>query len=85
MRRDLASGRYVRWTGSFTTHVFHGRYGSWAVQVEIGGRKLSNVAASELKSDGSGIGSVDYLPVSGNLLEVRDQSGHILWSRLSSP
>ena len=80
--RDIAGGVFVRSTGPFEINLITSRYGT-AVQVVVGGRKLSNAVAHPLDSIQSGTGTVDYLPVSGELLEVRDESGQVLWSRLS--
>ncbi len=64
--------------------MVYGR-GFTSVQVEAGGRKLSNLDAPALYSIGSSSGTVDYLPVSGTVLEVRNEQGALLWSRLVTP
>jgi hypothetical protein len=79
--RDLAGGLYARWTGPFTTRMVYG-HGLTSVQVEAGGRKLPTLVAPALYSIGSSSGTVDYLPVSGTLLEVRNEQGALLWTRL---
>ena len=79
--RDLAGGQYARWTGPFTTRMVYGR-GVTSVQVEAGARKLPTLVAPALYSIGAGSGTVDYLPVSGTLLEVRNEQGALLWTRL---
>jgi hypothetical protein len=79
--RDLAGGVYTRWTGPYTVRMISSRYGS-AAQVDVGGRKLSNVAAPPLYAIRQATATVDYLPVSGTLLEVADEAGRVIWSRL---
>jgi hypothetical protein len=78
--RDLAGGLYVRWTGPFTIQTVSG-HGFTSVQVEAGGRKLANLDPSALYPIGSISGTVDYLPVSRTVLEVRNEQGAVLWSR----
>jgi hypothetical protein len=51
-----------------------------SVQVVVEGRKLQMLAAPLVPTE-SGKGTVDYLPASGKLLELRDESGQVLWSR----
>ncbi len=58
------------------------KYGT-TVTVVVDGRELSGSAPS-LESIESGVGTVDYLPISGDLIEVRDESGQVLWSRFAS-
>lgn len=81
MSRDLAGGVYVRWTGPFTTRLISTRAGT-AVQVEVDGRKLPSTFAPSLNPVRSGVGTVDYLPTSGTLLEVQDGHDRVLWRRL---
>ena len=74
-RRDLAGGVFTRWIGPFAVRQFR-----TVVQVVVDGRKLQTLAAPlELTECGSG--TVDYLPTSGMLLELRDESEQVLWSR----
>jgi hypothetical protein len=74
-RRDLAGGVFTRWIGPFAVRQFR-----TVVQVVVDGRKLQTLAAP-LELTESGSGTVDYLPTSGMLLELRDESGQLLWSR----
>lgn len=78
-RRDIAGGVFMRWSGPFSTRAV-GR--AAAAQVEVGGRKLATAPARALEYLGQTTGTVDYLPVSGLLLEVRDESGKVLYSAL---
>lgn len=48
----------------------------------VGDRKLQTLAAP-LQLTESGSGTIDYLPTSGMLLELRHESGRVLWSRFS--
>lgn len=80
-RRDLIGGVFNRAAGAFSIQVISSKYGT-RVQVVVGGRKLTSEIAPALQSIESFTGGVDYLPVSGYLLEVRDESGRVLWSRL---
>jgi len=80
--RDLVDGVFVRSTGVFSTKVSQTKYGL-NVQVVVGGRALFAGHAPQLESIESAPGTVDYLPVSGDLLEVRDESGQVLWSRFA--
>jgi hypothetical protein len=80
--RDLLGGVFVRSTGLFTVQVSHSRAGT-SVRVVVGGRPLSGNAMSLISVD-SGVGTVDYLPISGDLVEVRDESGQVLWSRFAA-
>lgn len=82
-RRDLAGGVFLRSTGAFSIKVTATKYGT-TVNVVVEGRELSGSAPS-LESIESGVGTVDYLPVSGDLIEVRDESGQVLWSRFPAP
>ncbi|HEV2415129.1 MAG TPA: hypothetical protein VGX27_09985 [Candidatus Dormibacteraeota bacterium] len=77
--RDLARGVFVRWTGPFK--VLPVRF---TVQVVVDHRRLQTVLAPPLQTIKSGEGTVDYLPVSGMLLAVRDASGRVIWSRLTA-
>lgn len=80
--RDLAGGVYVRWTGPFTTRVVRdGRYSEGLV-VEAGGRRLEGVLPLRLLPTGFNSGTVDYLPASKSLLEIRNEQGALQWSRL---
>ena len=81
-RRDLVGGVFNRAAGSFSTQVTAGKFGT-RVQVVVGGRKLSSEIAPALESIESFAGGVDYLPISGDTLEVRDESGRVLWSRFA--
>jgi hypothetical protein len=74
-RRDLAGGVFTRWVGPFAI-----RQVRTAVQVVVEGRKLQTLAAPLVPSE-SCQGMIDYLPASGALLELRDESGQVLWSR----
>lgn len=79
-RRDLYSGVFHRAAGRFSINLNQTKGGP-LVQLVLDGRSLKSVSAPPLESIGSLTGSVDYLPVSGDLLEVRDESGQVLWSR----
>lgn len=81
-KRDLNGGLYVRWTGPFSVRVFRNRVGASATVV-VGGRSLRAVMAAPLQAIQEGTGTVEYLPVSGELLEVRGGSGEVIWSRLA--
>jgi len=81
--RDLAGGVYVRWTGPFTTRVvwveaYRKRKG---LEVEAGGSKLGSVPL-ELLPIGYNSGTIDYLPASRHMLELRNDQGAVLWTRL---
>jgi hypothetical protein len=83
VRRDLAGGVYIRWTGPFTTRVV--RFGLWAPSqgfaVEAGGRTLGTEGGVlRLPPIGFNSGTVDYLPASNTLCEVRNEQGTLLWS-----
>ncbi len=83
IRRDLAGGVYVRWTGPFTTRVVHfGYYApSKGFVVEAGGRTLGTEGGVlRLPPIGFNSGTVDYLPASNTLCEVRNEQGALLWS-----
>ena len=79
--RDLAGGVYVRWTGPFTTRVVYGSRYFKGFQVKAGGQKLESVAAQRLPPIGANSGTVDYLPASKTVFEVRNEQGALLWSR----
>jgi hypothetical protein len=79
-RSDLAAAVFNRATGRFSTKVYSSK-GVTYVDVIVGGRRLNSVHAPALESIGSAVGSVDYLSVSGVLLEVRDESGSVLCSK----
>jgi hypothetical protein len=80
--RDLGGGVYVHWTGPFTTRVVRdGRY-SKALEVEAGGRKLEGAVSLRLLPVGFNSGTVDYLPASRSMFEVRNEQGAVLWTRL---
>jgi hypothetical protein len=81
-RRDLLGSIFARSIGPFSVKVTYSKAGT-SVQVVVGGRTLSGNAVS-LMSIESGSGTVDYLPISGDLLEVRDESGEVLWSRFAA-
>lgn len=83
VRRDLAGAVYLRWTGPFTTRVY--RSGLWSPSygfvVEAGGRELSSgTGVQHLPPIGFNTGTVDYLPASNTLCEVRNEQGALLWS-----
>jgi hypothetical protein len=83
IRRDLAGGVYVRWTGPFTTRVV--QFGYYAPSkgfvVEAGGRTLGTEGGVlRLPPIGFNSGTVDYLPASNTLCEVRNEQGALLWS-----
>jgi hypothetical protein len=81
VRRDLAGGLFVRWTGPFTTRVVRiGIRGSKGFVVEAGGRELWSGSVYRLPPIGFNSGTVDYLPASATLCEVRDEQGTLLWS-----
>lgn len=81
-RRDLLGGVFNRAVGAFSTHVTSNKYGT-NVQVVVAGRKLNSDSVAALESIETFTGGVDYLPVSGDLLEVRDESGRVLWNRFA--
>ena len=81
VRRDLAGGVYVRWTGPFTTRVVNiGYRGAKGFVVEAGGRKLGSGAVLRLPPMVFSSGTIDYLPASNTLCEVRNERGALLWS-----
>ena len=80
--RDLAGGVFVRWTGPFTTRVVRsGRY-SKALAVEAGGRALEGALPLRLLPVGFNSGTIDYLPTSNSMFEVRNEHGSVVWTRL---
>jgi hypothetical protein len=81
IRRDLAGGVYARWTGPFTTRVVRRLRGSDGFAVEAGGRTLGpEGGVRRLPPIGFNSGTVDYLPASNTLCEVRNEHGALLWS-----
>lgn len=81
VRRDLAGGIYLRWTGPFTTRVVNiGYRGSKGFVVAAGSRKFESGAVLRLPPIGFNSGTVDYLPASNTLCEVRNEQGALLWS-----
>ena len=79
--RDLAGGVYTRWSGPFTTRVVRvGRF-SKGLEVEAGGHKLGGVVELRVIPIGINSGTVDYLPASKMMFEVRNEQGVLLWSR----
>jgi len=83
MRRDLAGGVYVRWTGPFTTRIYRSGLWSpaWGFVVEAGDRELdSGTGVQHLPPVGLNSGTVEYLPASNTLCEVRNERGALLWS-----
>jgi hypothetical protein len=82
--QDLAGGVYVRWTGPFTTRVVRvGRF-SKGLEVQVGGHNLYGVVPLPLIPVGFNSGTVDYLPASKMLFEVRNEQGALLWSPLDT-
>lgn len=71
----------MRWTGPFTTRVVRVRRFSKALQVEAGDSKLE-VVPLELIPVGFNSGTIDYLPASKTMFEIRNEQGALLWSRL---
>jgi hypothetical protein len=83
VRRDLAGGVYVRRTGPFTTRIYRSGLWSpaWGFVVEAGGRELdSGTGVQHLPPVGLNSGTVDYLPASNTLCEVRNEQGTVLYS-----
>jgi hypothetical protein len=83
IRRDLAGGVYVRWTGPFTTRIYRSGLWSpaWGFVVEAGGRELdSGTGMQHLPPVGLNSGTLDYLPASNTLCEVRNEQGAVLYS-----
>lgn len=79
---DLAGGVFYRITGPFRISAFRNKAGL-SVTVIFGSQKLSAGAALSLEDIDSGSGSADYLPVSRELIELRDASGQVLWRRFT--
>jgi hypothetical protein len=79
---DLARGVFLRASGPFVTRVQRVKVG-WVTIVSIDQRKLAMNFSTSLQSVQSGTGQVDYLPSSGIVTEIRDDSGHVLWSRFA--
>ena len=81
VRRDLAGGVYIRWSGPFTTRVVRfGTRGAKGFEVDAGGRRLGpGTAVRRLPPIGFNSGTVDYLPASNLLCEVRNEQGTLLW------
>jgi hypothetical protein len=57
----------------------------WGVEVTFGQRTLAPAQIRPLAQDGTYSGSVDYLPVTGEVLEVRDGKGNLMWSAMATP
>ena len=76
--RDIADGVFIRATGPFSVRLVRMRAGTMTV-VSVAGRKLAGNYSDSLESIISGTGVVDYLPHSGFLLAIRDQSGRAVW------
>jgi len=79
---DLARGVFLRAAGPFATRVQRVKAGVVTI-VSIDERKLAMNFSTPLQSVLSGTGQVDYLPSSGIVMEIRDESGHVLWSRFA--
>jgi hypothetical protein len=79
---DLARGVFLRASGPFVTRVQRVKAG-WVTIVSIDQRKLAMNFSTPLQSVQSGTGQVDYLPSSGIVIEIRDDSGHVLWSHFA--
>ena len=84
-RRDLSGGTFIRWTGPFSTRRSGGARSLPGVIFGVDGRDLWPEPSAPLYSIESGSGVVDYLPNSAKLLEVRDDAGNVLWTRVSNP
>jgi hypothetical protein len=82
--RDLAGGVYLRWSGPFTTRVVRGSRLYKGFEVEAGGSQLERVVPLRLPPIGFNTGTVDYLPASKMIFELRDERGAVLWSRLDT-
>jgi len=83
VRRDLARGIYVRWTGPFTLRLVNsGLRASKGLEVKAGGRTLRTGGGdTHLPPPGIYNGTVEYLPASNTLCEVRTGQGTLLWSQ----
>ena len=79
-RQDLAGGVFIRATGPFSVRALPTR-GGILVVVAVAGRRLPGVLSPLLETVESGSGTVDYLPHSGVLFAIRDESDNVLWSR----
>jgi len=77
---DLARGVFLRASGPFATRVRRVKGGVVTI-VSIDERNLAMNFSTPLQSVQPGTGQVDYLPSSGIVMEIRDESGHVLWSR----
>ena len=53
--------------------------------ITAGDQKLSKAYILPLAQEGTYSGSVSYLPVSHDVLEVRDEGGQLIWSALTKP
>jgi len=80
---DLARGVFLRASGPFSTRVQRVKFG-WVTVVSIDERKLAMNYSTSLQSVQPGTGQVDYLPSSGTVVEIRDESGHVLWSQFAT-
>ena len=79
---DLVRGVFLRAAGPFATRVQRVKGGVVTI-VSIDERKLAMNFSTLLQSVLSGTGQVDYLPSSGIVMEIRDESGHVLWNRFA--
>jgi hypothetical protein len=80
--RDYAEGVFTRYRGPFSVILYPNRIGDNSIAVVVNGRPLGLAVAKPLESiTTTETGTVDYLPSSRTLLEVRDAAGHVLWSR----
>jgi hypothetical protein len=80
--REFAEGMFTRYRGPFSVILYPNGIGDNKVAVVVNGRPLRPTVAKPLESIAAPeTGTVDYLPLSRTLLEVRDAAGHILWSR----
>lgn len=83
-RKDLAAGVFMRSKGTFPVLLYQNRYSSNRVGLMVGGQLLAPTVARPLESITLISGTVDYLPGSRTLIEVRDEAGKVLWNRFSS-
>lgn len=83
-KRDLTGSAFNRFTGPFSIRTTTSKTGTY-VQVVVDRRTLSKERAPTLENLEAGAGVVDYLPVSGELMAVRDESGAVLWERFEEP
>jgi len=80
--RELAEGVFTPYRGPFSVILYPSRIGDNNVAVVVNGRPLRVTVAKPLESIATTeTGTVDYLPSSRTLLEVRDAEGRVLWSR----